>query len=106
MGSALIGPSIAAIDPARALFGADPNLKAVAGLAWDTGGVTTGPVTVPLVIALGIGVSRIVGSRSDASGGLGVVTLASALPVAAVFALAVALLPSVPAPGGPVTPIT
>ncbi|HRW23141.1 MAG TPA: DUF1538 family protein [Spirochaetia bacterium] len=94
---ALIPPLVAVTF----LFGADPNLKAVAGLAWDTGGVTTGPVTVPLVIALGIGVSRIVGSRSDASGGLGVVTLASALPVAAVFALAVALLPSVPAPGGP-----
>ena len=82
-------------------FDADPNLRAVAGLAWDTGGVTTGPVTVPLVIALGIGVSRIVGSRSDASGGLGMVTLASALPVAAVFALAAALVPSVPAPGSP-----
>ncbi len=81
------------------LFEADPNLRAVAGLAWDTGGVTTGPVTVPLVIALGIGVSRIVGSGGDASGGLGVVTLASALPVAAVFALAAALLPLVPPPG-------
>jgi len=81
------------------LFESDPNLRAVAGLAWDTGGVTTGPVTVPLVLALGIGVSRIVGSGGDASGGFGVVTLASALPVAAVFALAAALLPLVPPPG-------
>lgn len=76
----------------------DPNLRAVVGLAWDTGGVTTGPVTVPLVIALGIGVSRIVGAQRDDSGGLGVVTLASALPVAAVLALAAALLPMVPSP--------
>ncbi len=83
------------------LFDRDPNLRAVAGLAWDTGGVTTGPVTVPLVIALGIGVSRIVGSKDDASGGLGVVTLASAIPVAAVFALAAALLPMVPPSGDP-----
>lgn len=81
------------------LFDADPNLKAVAGLAWDTGGVTTGPVTVPLVIALGIGVSKIVGSKSGVSSGLGVVTLASALPVAAVFALSALLLPLVPEAG-------
>jgi len=81
------------------VFDLDPNLRAVAGLAWDTGGVTTGPVTVPLVIALGIGVSRIVGSRDDASGGLGVVTLASALPVAAVFTLSAILMPMVPPAG-------
>jgi len=85
------------------IFDMNPNLRAVAGLAWDTGGVTTGPVTVPLVIALGIGVSRIVGSRDDASGGLGVVTLASALPVAAVFALAAVLLPLVPPAGDAAT---
>lgn len=97
-------PLIFAIVPALVAAGfyfeSEPNLRAVAGLAWDTGGVTTGPVTVPLVIALGIGVSRIVGSRNDASSGLGVVTLASALPVAAVFALAAALLPMVPPAGG------
>lgn len=96
----IIIPVLAAIG---FLFDLDPNLRAVAGLAWDTGGVTTGPVTVPLVIALGIGVSRIVGSRTDASGGLGVVTLASALPVAAVFALAAALLPLVPPAGDAVS---
>jgi hypothetical protein len=33
----------------------DP-LKRVIGLAWDCGAVTTGPVTVPCVIALGVGV--------------------------------------------------
>lgn len=38
----------------------DPNLSAISGLAWDCGGVTTGPVTVPLVLALGIGVCRVV----------------------------------------------
>jgi len=38
----------------------DPNMIYLTGLAWDCGGVTTGPVTVPLVIALGIGICRVV----------------------------------------------
>lgn len=76
-----------------------PSLKGVMGLAWDTGGVTTGPVTVPLVIALGVGLSRIVGAKQGGASGLGVVTLASALPVVAVMALAAALAPLVPDPG-------
>ncbi len=73
-------------------------LRSVTGLAWDTGGVTTGPVTVPLVIALGIGVSRISGGKKGGASSLGVVTLASALPVIAVFLLALAIAPSCPAP--------
>ena len=76
-----------------------PALKGVMGLAWDTGGVTTGPVTVPLVIALGVGLSRIVGAKKGGASGLGVVTLASALPVVAVMALAAAVSPLVPIPG-------
>jgi len=38
-----------------------PELSKVIGLAWDCRGVTTGPVTVPLVLALGIGVASAVG---------------------------------------------
>ncbi len=76
-----------------------PGVAAAAALAWDTGGITTGPVTVPLVIALGLGISRLGGTGKDGSGGLGVVTLASTLPVAAVLALAFAAQPLVPLPG-------
>jgi len=36
----------------------DPELSKALGLAWDTGAVTTGPVTVPLVLSLGIGITR------------------------------------------------
>lgn len=81
------------------VFESDPALRPLAGLAWDTGGVTTGPVTVPLVIALGIGVSRITGAKGGGASGLGVVTLASALPVLAVFALGLGLSPLCPPPG-------
>jgi len=79
----------------------DPRTAAIIGLAWDTGGVTTGPVTVPLVIALGIGVSRIAGRGDEPSSGLGVVTLASALPVIMVLLLGAVLAPRFPMPGGP-----
>lgn len=67
----------------------DPVLKPVIGLAWDCGAVTTGPVTVPLVLALGIGVCRIVGSDNDGAAGFGIVTLASLFPVVAVLGLAI-----------------
>ncbi|HET57485.1 MAG TPA: DUF1538 domain-containing protein [Deltaproteobacteria bacterium] len=77
----------------------DPNLRHVTGLAWDCGAVTTGPVTVPLVLALGIGISRVLsGSSSGGGSGFGVVTLASLFPVLAVLILAISLGPSVPPP--------
>ena len=76
----------------------DKNMIHITGLAWDCGAVTTGPVTVPLVIALGIGISRMVGSQESGSMGFGLVTLASLVPVLAVFLLGAFYLPDVPAP--------
>ncbi len=77
----------------------EPNLVALTGLAWDCGGVTTGPVTVPLVLALGIGICRVVARDGDSrSGGFGVVTLASLFPVLTVMLLGLALLSGVPRP--------
>jgi hypothetical protein len=76
----------------------EPNLAYLSGVAWDCGGVTTGPVTVPLVLALGIGVSRMTSKDGGEAGGFGVVTLASLFPIVTVFLLGIILLPSVPAP--------
>ncbi len=76
----------------------DHNMIHITGLAWDCGAVTTGPVTVPLVLALGIGISRMVGSQESGSMGFGLVTLASLVPVFAVFLLGAFYLPGVPAP--------
>ncbi|MBN1849396.1 MAG: DUF1538 domain-containing protein [Deltaproteobacteria bacterium] len=76
----------------------DSNLKNIIGLAWDCGAVTTGPVTVPLVLALGIGISRMVGSADSGATGFGVVTLASLLPIVAVLGLGIYLNSSVPQP--------
>jgi len=76
----------------------EPNMAYLNGVAWDCGGITTGPVTVPLVLALGIGISRIVSKGDSESGGFGVVTLASLFPVFTVLLLGLILLPSVPKP--------
>jgi hypothetical protein len=66
-----------------------PGLDRVIGLAWDCGGITTGPVTVPLVLAVGIGVSASAGRGDNPLAGFGIVTLASLFPVAAVLAVAI-----------------
>lgn len=69
----------------------DPDLQPVLGLAWDCGGVTTGPVTVPLVLALGIGIANASCRGSSALSGFGIVTLASILPVLGVLVLGIIL---------------
>jgi hypothetical protein len=77
----------------------EPNMIFLTGLAWDCGGVTTGPVTVPLVLALGIGISRVVArDGTSGGGGFGVVTLASAFPIVFVLGLGMLFMASVPKP--------
>lgn len=66
----------------------DPELSKVLGLAFDCGAVTTGPVTVPLVLSLGIGIAHATGKGSDSLSGFGIVTLASLFPILAVMGLA------------------
>ena len=68
-------------------FETSGTLSPVLGLAWDCGAVTTGPVTVPLVLALGIGVCRVVATGGSSNTGFGVVTLASLFPIMAVLTL-------------------
>ena len=67
----------------------DPSLRSILGLAWDCGAVTTGPVTVPLVLSLGIGIANAAGKGSSSLSGFGVVTMASLLPILAVLILAI-----------------
>jgi hypothetical protein len=64
-----------------------PQMKQLIGVAWDCGGVTTGPVTVPLVLALGIGVASAVGKGESKLQGFGIVTLASLFPIVGVMIL-------------------
>ncbi len=67
----------------------DPDLKNIIGLAWDCGAVTTGPVTVPLVLSLGIGIAAAAGKGDSGLSGFGIVTLASLFPVIGVLLLAI-----------------
>lgn len=83
----LIIPGVLVLVSLTLLAHGNAILQPVLGLAWDCGAVTTGPVTVPLVLALGIGVCRIVGDADSSNAGFGIVTLASLLPVLAVLAL-------------------
>ena len=70
------------------LYGAsDPELTKILGLAWDAGAVTTGPVTVPLVLSLGIGIAAAAGKGDSGLSGFGIVTLASLFPIIGVLVL-------------------
>lgn len=68
---------------------ADPALRPILGLAWDCGAVTTGPVTVPLVLSLGIGIAGAAGKGQNSLSGFGIVTLASLFPIIGVLLLSV-----------------
>jgi hypothetical protein len=52
-------------------------------VAWDSAGVTTGPVTVPLVLAMGLGL----GNAVSAIEGFGILSLASICPIVAVLTM-------------------
>jgi len=69
----------------------DSDLVSILGLAWDSGAVTTGPVTVPLVLALGIGIASATGKGDSSLSGFGIVTLASIFPIIGVMCLGIYL---------------
>jgi hypothetical protein len=60
--------------------------KMIVPLAYDSGGVTTSTVTVPLITALGLGLSESVPGRSPLLDGFGLVAFASLFPIITVLA--------------------
>ena len=62
--------------------------KDIAALAYDSGGVTTSTVTVPIVAALGIGLSTTVQGRNPAIDGFGLIAFASVFPIITVLGYA------------------
>jgi hypothetical protein len=54
-------------------------------VAFDSGGVTTGPITVPFILALGIGLSSVRGGKSSHDDSFGLVALCSVGPIMAVM---------------------
>lgn len=57
------------------------------GIAFDSGGVTTGPMTVPFILALGVGVSNIRSDKKAEADSFGLVALSSIGPILAVLIL-------------------
>jgi len=62
--------------------------KLIIPLAYDSGGVTTSTVTVPLVAALGLGLASKVPGRSELIDGFGLIAFASLFPIIAVLTYA------------------
>lgn len=58
-------------------------------LSFDSGGVTTGPITVPFIMALGVGVSNVLGDRKSKENSFGLVSLCSIGPVLTVLILGI-----------------
>ena len=63
--------------------------EAIVGIAFDSGGVTTSTVTVPLVTALGIGLSSSIRGRDPLVDGFGMIALASLTPMVFVMVLGI-----------------
>ena len=62
--------------------------RMIVALAYDSGGVTTSTVTVPLVTALGLELARTVPGRSPLLDGFGLIAFASLFPIMAVLGYA------------------
>ena len=56
-------------------------------MAFDSGGVTTGPITVPFIMALGVGISGVLGDRRSKENSFGLVALCSVGPILVVLLL-------------------
>jgi hypothetical protein len=53
----------------------------IIGIAYDSGGVTTSTITVPLVTALGVGLATVIQGRNPMIEGFGLIAFASLLPI-------------------------
>ena len=62
-------------------------------VAFDSGGVTTGPMTVPFIMAMGVGVSAIRSDKHSANDSFGLVALCSIGPILAVLILSLIFRP-------------
>ena len=61
--------------------------EALIPLAFDSGGVTTGPITVPFIMALGVGIASTIGGKNSGENSFGLISLCSVGPILAVVIL-------------------
>lgn len=57
----------------------------IIGIAYDSGGVTTSTITVPLLTALGVGLASSIRGRNPLTDGFGVIAIAALMPIIAVM---------------------
>ncbi len=57
----------------------------IIGIAYDSGGVTTSTITVPLLTALGVGLASSISGRNPLTDGFGMIAIAALLPIIAVM---------------------
>ena len=67
----------------------DPTNFQLIPLSFDSGGVTTGPITVPFIMALGVGVALTVGGKNASENSFGLVAMCSVGPILAVLILSI-----------------
>ncbi len=60
---------------------------ALISMAFDSGGVTTGPITVPFIMALGVGIASTIGGKCASENSFGLIALCSVGPMLAVLLL-------------------
>ena len=65
--------------------------REIVGVAYDSGGVTTGTITVPLVTALGVGLATSIRGRNPMVDGFGLIAFASLMPMIFVLAYGLAV---------------
>lgn len=58
-------------------------------LAFDSGGVTTGPITVPFIMAFGVGIATTLGGKKSAENSFGLIAMCSIGPILAVMGLGI-----------------
>ena len=63
----------------------------IIGIAYDSGGVTTSTITVPLVTALGVGLASSIRGRNPLTDGFGMIAICSLLPIIAVLIFGIIL---------------
>jgi len=63
--------------------------ESLLALSFDSGGVTTGPITVPFIMALGVGIATTIGGKRSNENSFGLIALCSVGPILAVLVLGI-----------------
>ena len=69
------------------LLAIDPINANLLPLCFDSGGVTTGPITVPFIMALGVGIAATIGGKHSNENSFGLIAMCSVGPILAVIIL-------------------